>query len=135
MREERKRAAAKLTPWTVRAYYVGFHTEYDRLLFKIAGKSSDGSGMFFDSHERDHDWSFKTESKARDVAMQLVSLPGIKRVTIEGNLTEEQEIEYAFRPEEPVATRRRRRRLRRRAAGLPPLRRKDGRWVRPRTKK
>lgn len=109
---ERKRAAAQLRPWRVMAYYDGFNSAYDRALFKIVGRPSDGSGMFMSSRERDHDWDFKTYEEARSVANGLVHFPGVTRVEMMGNLTEEREVEIMSEPYKNKHGRRRRRRRR-----------------------
>jgi len=109
---ERKKAAQQLLPWNVNAYYGGFNQAYDRALFKIVGRSSDGSGMMFGDGERDHGWSFKTYKEAREAANTLVDFPGITRVEIVGNLTEEREVVLMSGPFEPRYERRRRRRRR-----------------------
>jgi hypothetical protein len=119
---ERKRAAALLYPWTVAVEYPGFHGIYDELLRKIAkGFPHGGSGFNFFDGARDNDWMCKTYEQARTLADKFLGLPGIKEVTIRGNLTEEEEVRVANLPEqkddeprERSPRRRRRRSARRR---------------------
>jgi hypothetical protein len=113
----RKRAAALLYPWTVAVEYPGFHGLYDDLLRKIAkGFPHGGSGFNFFDGARDNDWMCKTYEQARALADKFLGLPGIKEVTIRGNLTEEEEVRVANLPEqkEPRERSPRRRRRRRR---------------------